>query len=146
VFRETGQEMNWPRAWEWARRNIPKLKKMVEGRVQASRCNGHVPGQPKWSAHDLAACLQSPDPTFLRRGYRPETLVHFGVGRCVRDLPDRRRLIGWSVFPVLGWSEFGEPPPVLGYTARNPNWAKGDSMAKWFHAVKRGSCLFNQQA
>jgi hypothetical protein len=140
VYRVSGEVMDWRKAWRYARANPTKLKELVGDAVRHARpSSSDGPRYASWSASALAACLQVPDPYYLSRGYQAETLRHFGVGRCVRPLPDGKRLLGWSVFPVLGAPHL----PPYGYTARNPRWVEGGEVSKWHHALKRSQCLFN---
>jgi hypothetical protein len=138
VKRLTGEAMEWRAAWRWANANRQRLRELVGVRVRAGRRKRSGPRYVAWTREDLAACLEVPDPFYLSRGYKPETLAHFGVGRCVRPLPDRQYPSGWSVIPV-----YDGPDHLLGYTARNPWWATGDRSSKWRHAVQRRECLFN---
>jgi hypothetical protein len=96
----------------------------------------------EWTLKDLASSLSTPDAYYLKRGYRPETLEHFGVGTCLRPLPDGKNLPGWSIIPIPDLPN----QPLCGYTARNPRWHDGSPYPKWYHAVSRRNCLFNSYA
>ncbi len=134
--------MSFREAKRFGERNKDKLRCLVPEGVSYSG-RGVVARSPvTYTTADLAACLRTPDEYFLGRGYRPETLAAFGVGTCVRRLPDGKDLLGWSVVPVTD-GQVGGPQHVVGYTARNPRWYKGCSGYKWFHAVERSRYLFN---
>jgi hypothetical protein len=138
VFRVTEEVMAWRDAWDCARNNIEKMRDLVkEANVRQAR-GGSAAGRPDWSQEDLAACLETRSAYYLDRGFRPETLEHFGVGTCVRKLPDGRRLLGWAVVPVL--ANFGPP---YGYTARNPRHGDGEQKVKWLHRLAKSECLYN---
>ncbi len=151
VQRLTGEAMEWRAAWRWAKDNRVAIRKLVGDHVRAGKAKGSSEEEyVTWTDEELAACLQVPDPYYLSRGYRPETLRHFGVGRCVLPLPDGRdTLKGWSVFPVRSeewWRHmlWGNGTPLLhGYTARNPRHTKRGESIKWLHAVKRDECVYN---
>jgi hypothetical protein len=140
AFRVTGQVLSWRDAWSFARNNADRLTELVTGKVRQASSRGPGRRVADWSRADLAACLDVPSPYYLARGYRPETLEHFGVGTCMRPLPDGRKLLGWSVIPVLDRPDL----PPLGYTARNPRWSPGSNAPKWFHGVSKSEGLFNR--
>jgi hypothetical protein len=138
VYRLTGRVLDWRAAWSYAGDHIDQLRQLVDGRVRRAH-GGRESQSVNWTREELAGCLEIPDPFYLSRGFLPATLAHFGVGQCVRALPDgNERLLGWSIFPVC---ESRSTPPV-GYTARNPRWRPGGNY-KWIHHVKRNECLFN---
>lgn len=144
VCRLTGEPMDWPAAWSYARTNPAKLKSLVGDAVSHAKNVSTKDSEPyvSWSADELAACLKVPDPYFLNRGFRCETLMHFGVGRCVRLLPDKNHgMLGWSIIPVTNFGTM----PFYGYTARNPRWVDGGVDLKWCHGLKRSRCLFNMR-
>src|SRR5262249_22483616 len=101
AHRLSGRGMDWREALTHVKAHRDEVKEMVE--AAKAKQSGRASYRKKyvsWSAEDLAACLEVPDPYYLSRGYRPDTLEHFGVGRCVRELPDGEDLRGWSIFPV----------------------------------------------
>ncbi len=132
VYKVTGEVMDWRPAWRFAQDNAARLEELVGETVRHAKAATDRRRHVDYSAADLAACLEIPDPFYLTRGFQAETLVHFGVGRCVRPLPDGNDLVGWSVVPV----------PGHGYTARNPRWFETARAPKWHHAVARNDCLF----
>ena len=135
----TGEVMAWRPAWAFARKNVERLKSLIE-KTDARPSNKSIQRVVTWSLDDLRACLEIPDPFYVSRGYRPETLEYFSVGRCIHPLPDGNdRLVGWSIIPVLKRSHL----PPLGYTARNPRWSPGGT--KWIHHVAKSEALFNEQ-
>jgi hypothetical protein len=139
VYRATGEVMAWRKAWDFARANAERLKGLVGATVRQGRRKSWTP-EVEWSREDLAACLEIPSRYYLKRGFRAETLEYFGVGDCVRPLPDGNdRLMGWAVVPVL------ERKGPLGYTARNPRYGEAGQKIKWLHGVKKSECLFNGQ-
>ncbi len=142
VFRVTQEVMPWWKAWDYARSNKARLKKLVgeSARHVTTKSSEHKPVE--WTLKDLASSLSTPDAYYLKRGYRPETLEHFGVGTCVRPLPDGKNLPGWSIIPIPDLPN----QPLCGYTARNPRWHDGSPYPKWYHAVSRRNCLFNSYA
>jgi hypothetical protein len=139
VHRLTGEVMSWRDAWDFARENLSLVRELV------ATCNARPAhesaDEPEvtWTKGDLAACLEVPSRYYLKRGFRPDTLEHFGVGDCVRPLPDGRKLLGWPVVPVL-YRQWG---PRAGYTARNPKFGDGVQKVKWLHAFPKGRVLFN---
>jgi hypothetical protein len=140
VHKVTNKVMPWKEAWRFAQNNVDLLKELIGERVRHACGDSSGDRIITWSREDLADCLKVPDAYYLGRGFRPETLEFYGVGTCVRPLPDGNdRLLGWSIIPVLDW---GDPRP-LGYTARNPRWVPGGAHPKWHHAVSRSQCLFN---
>jgi hypothetical protein len=142
--RLTGRVMPWREAWRYATTHVEELRGLVGEAVRHAHASRKERGPVDWTAEDLAACLKTPDPYYISRGYRPETLAHFGVGRCVKPLPDGKdTLIGWSIFPVLDWRP---PYPPAGYTARNPRYGPGGASVKWIHAVSPLTNLFNVHA
>jgi hypothetical protein len=140
VHRVCGRTLNWRDAWGYAQENKDRLRELVDGRTRAAQGGGGRRGRVPYTLGDLAACLAVPDAYYLGRGYQPETLRHFGVGTGVRPLPDGNRLLGWAVFPVV--DSLGD---LVGYTARDPRWAKGGPGGKWHHALSRGEHLFNRR-
>jgi hypothetical protein len=140
AFRLTSRVLAWRDVWTFARQNADQFRALVADKVRPGRPGGTARPAVEWSRADLTACLEVPSAYYLDRGYRPETLRHFGVGTCVRPLPDGRRLLGWSVIPVLDRRDL----PPLGYTARNPRWFRGATTPKWFHAVAKSEALFNR--
>jgi hypothetical protein len=139
VHRITGEVMPWRAAWDWAREHADAMHDLVANKIRHGHASSNDGEPVTWSREDLMACLQQPDPFYLSRGYRAETLAHFGVGRCIRQLPDRKNLLGWAVVPIYD----GPNRTVVGYTARNPHWVKGGTAIKWFHAVRKSEHLFN---
>jgi hypothetical protein len=137
VFRLTGEIMEWRPAWTWARTNIEAMRGLIKGHIHAAVVKEDKP--VLWTRDELLSCLFIPDPLYLSRGYRAETLDHFGVGRAICKLPDGKDLFGWSVIPC--WGPPDQPPH--GYTARNPRWVKNGTADKWKHVVRRGQHLFN---
>lgn len=138
VYRLTHEVMPWREAWDYARKNAEEMKGLANTKIRhADAAEDEKP--ISYTADDLLSCLQVPDPLYLRRGYHRQTLAHFGVGQCVRRLPDGKNLIGWSVVPV--WN--GPDRPPHGYTARNPRWVKDGAANKWYHGVRRSRALFN---
>jgi len=142
VYKVTGEVMPWRPAWRFAQDNAARLEATGGETVRHAKAASKRPLHVDWSAADLAACLEIPDPFYLTRGFQAETLVHFGVGRCVRPLPDGKDRSGWSVVPVLG----GPYKVPHGYSARNPRWFEGGELPKWVHAFARNDCLFNADA
>jgi hypothetical protein len=144
VWRLTAREMAWREAWRWANNHVNDLRELVGEKVRHARAKGGRRAV-NYTAEELTACLQVPDPFYLSRGYQPETLRHFGVGKCVRRLPDDEKNYrsGWSVFPVLEWDWY-TGLTLVGYTARNPRWTKGGTAAKWHHALPVSEHLYNQ--
>ena len=138
VYRVTGEVMGWQAAWKYASSHRKQIRGVFEEvQVRRATSTNDRPKAVTWSADDLRACLQIPDPYYLSRGYSPETLTHFNVGRCVRPLPDGEdRLLGWSIIPVLRkwW-------PPAGYTARNP---RGVGDRRWHHGLPSSQFLFNE--
>src|SRR5262249_45819946 len=101
VHRVTDEVLSWRAAWDYAKQNKARLKELVGDSLRpASR--KRVRSVVDWTKEDLAACLEVPSSHYLKRGYRPETLQHFGVGTCVRFLPDGKKLLGWTIIPILG--------------------------------------------
>jgi hypothetical protein len=143
AYRSTGRVMSWPDSWRYACSNKHQIRELLEEvKLRRASPSNDRPKQVTWSADDLRACLSTPDPYYLGRGYLPTTLAHFGVGSCVRTLPDGNNLLGWSVFPVLR----GKSQPLAGYTARNPKWRTGHEVPKWYHGFSRNDILFNSHA
>ncbi len=138
VYRLTDKVMDWRPAWSFAQDNVDELKELVEGLVRQA-CSRGGERVVNWTREDLLYCLDVPSRYYLARGYLPETLQHFGVGTCIRTLPDGKRLLNWAVIPV--WDVPHRPP--FGYTARNPHWIAGGKQSKWIHAVNPSKCLFN---
>jgi hypothetical protein len=139
AYRLTGQIMSWIDAWRFARRSINKLKALVGGCVRHSSTEGSPTKQVEWTKDQLLDCLDIPCPHFLKRGFRPETLAHFNVGSCVRSLPDGKRLVGWTIVPILGRPDL----PPQGYTARNPRHGQNGQTIKWLNQVKKSQVLYN---
>jgi 5S rRNA maturation endonuclease (ribonuclease M5) len=149
----TNEVMDWRSAWRYARANPDKFKELVGDAVRHGKnVSGGRELYVSYSYEELAACLEVPDPYFLARGFRASTLQRFGVGRCMRPLPDRRTdLLGWSIVPSFSttrehlWSGRSRLDNQLyGYTARNPLWVEGGQEPKWKHSLKRGEMLFNR--
>jgi hypothetical protein len=143
----TDEVMDWRPAWRYARANPDKLKELVGAAVRHGKnVSGGRTRYASWTDEELAACLEIPDPYFLSRGFRASTLQRFGVGRCVRRLPDGQDLLGWSIVPAFSTSRewpLVRPRPPYGYAARNPLWVEGGPGGKWRLALKRSEVLFN---
>jgi len=141
VYRTTGAVMSWQEAWRFARSNAHRLKQLIDAanvrHADVAVCRPQI----SWTKDQLLNSLKVPCPYFLGRDFKPETLSHFGIGTCVRQLPDgNARLLGWSIIPVLHRPDL---PPV-GYTCRNPQYGNGGGQTiKWMHRVKRSEVLYN---
>ena len=142
VYRATRRVMTFREAIQYAERHKGQLAALIPEGVRYKGRN--TPSRPpvSYTAEELAACLHIPDDYFLSRGYRPETLNTFGVGTCVRQLPDGKNLQGWSVLPVTDAGGTSDRS-VVGYTARNPAWVQGGTHPKWVHGVAKSQFLFN---
>jgi 5S rRNA maturation endonuclease (ribonuclease M5) len=140
AHRLTGDEMTWHDAWAFARKNVSQVRELV-ATCKARPANTSSDEQEAfWTADEVVACLEVPSRYYLKRGFRPETLEHFGVGDCVRPLPDGRNLLGWPVVPVpYSWDRGLR----AGYTARNPRFGDGVQKVKWLHAFPKRRILFN---
>ena len=108
VYKVSGEVLDWRPAWAFAQQNIDRLKEHLAGRVRQTSTGGHR-RVVHWTRDDLLGCLEVPSRYYLGRGYRAETLQHFGVGTCVRPLPDGKRLLDWAVFPI--WDAPHQPQP-----------------------------------
>src|SRR5262249_26464234 len=118
VFKLTDQVLPWKDAWRYAQAHVGDLRELVGDRARAARAGAEHEPVISFRREALMSCLEVPAALYLGRGYRPETLAHFGVGACVRPLPDGRDLRGWPVFPVA----LDASGRNYGYTARNPRW------------------------
>jgi 5S rRNA maturation endonuclease (ribonuclease M5) len=142
TFRATGQVMTFKDAVIYAERHKDRLRGLVpEGDRYRGRRTSPQP-RAQMDAAQLEACLKGPDPYYLGRGYDAATLYEFGIGTCIRPLPDGKRLMGWSIIPVYhGWSGF--PDVLVGYTARNPACRPGDRKTRWLVSFEKSRYLFN---
>ena len=138
VYRVTGKVMGSNEARKYIKRNKETFKEFVTRNRVHSGSKPHP--EVQWTLDELLACLQIPDPYFLSRGFKPETLVHFGVGRCVRPLPDgRSTLIGWPIIPIR---RIASTLPPLGYQARNPRYGDGHEKVKYYDGFQKTNAVF----
>ena len=65
-------------------------------------------------------------------------MTRFGIGTCVRRLPDGKSWLGWSIVPV-----FDRPEHLVGFAARNQRYDGVVEKLKWVNVVAKGQLLFN---
>lgn len=142
VYRVTGEDKPFRDAVRYVRQHKDKLRRLVPAGVRYRGRTTSARPTVAYDAADLADCLRVPDDYCLGRGYAADTLSEFGVGTCVRRLPDGGNHLGWSVIPVFD----GRPSrtrDLVGYTARNPAWSEGDHDPRWVTRFEKSHVLFN---
>ena len=137
VHQATGTVLPWHKAWDYARRNKARFRAMFSEKVGKATGTESTAGVDYDFSH-LMTYLDVPATVYLRRRYRSETLIEFGVGTVVGPLPYSFDLSGWTIVPVLS----ADGKTLVGWTARNPHWAPGKS-TKWIHNLVKSKFLFN---